>query len=84
MRLVKLKKEKRLRYKYHIELVTATDCFQFVNAITDFEGDIYLTDGKTFKLSAKSILGALASTEWTETYAESDTECYSVIQQWVK
>lgn len=70
--------------KYRIELVTMTDCNQFVEAVSHIKGNIVLEDGRGYRVSAKSFIGALAATEWDNLYCISDTDIYTAISKWVK
>ena len=70
--------------KYRIELVTMTDCNQFVEAVSHIKGKVVLEDGSGYRVSAKSFIGALAATEWDNLYCISDTDIYTAISKWVK
>lgn len=70
--------------KYRIELVTMTDCNQFVEAVSHVKGNVVLEDGRGYRVSAKSFIGALAATEWDNLYCISDTDIYTAISKWVK
>lgn len=70
--------------KYRIELVTMTDCNQFVETVSHIKGNVVLEDGRGYRVSAKSFIGALAATEWDNLYCISDTDIYTAISKWVK
>ena len=70
--------------KYKIELVTMTDCNQFVEAVSHVKGNVVLEDGRGYRVSAKSFIGALAATEWNNLYCISDTDIYTAISKWIK
>ena len=70
--------------KYRIELVTMTDCNQFVEAVSHIKGNVVLEDGRGYRVSAKSFIGTLAATEWDNLYCISDTDIYTAISKWVK
>lgn len=70
--------------KYRIELVTMTDCNQFVEAVSHIKGNVVLEDGRGYRVSAKSFIGALAATEWDNLYCISDTDIYTAISKWVR
>lgn len=70
--------------KYRIELVTMSDCNDFVKAVSSCQGKITLEDSNGFRVSAKSFLGAMAATEWDTLYCVSDTDIYTAISKWVK
>ncbi len=71
--------------KNRINLVTMRDITDFVAAISKVNGDVYLVDRfHKFKVNAKSQLAAmLASAEWSETYIESETDCYELVKKWI-
>ena len=71
--------------KNRIELVTMSDVTEFVNAISQVEGEVYLEDkNRKFKVSAKSMLACLLSqAEWSEVWVVSETDCYEIIKKWV-
>ena len=68
-------------HKHKIELVTFQDIREFVEIVTPLQGDIKLVDGRGFCVNAKSILGAAASTEWSELYCVSENDIYGKIQR---
>ncbi len=70
--------------KYRIELVTMSDCNDFVKAVSSCQGRITLEDSNGFRVSARSFLGAMAATEWDTLYCVSDTDIYTAISKWVK
>lgn len=71
--------------KNRIELVTMTDVIEFVNAVSQVDGEVYLIDkNRKFKVNAKSVIGCLLSqAEWEETWIESEGDCYELIKKWV-
>ncbi len=69
--------------KYKIELVTLQDINDFVKIATAHDFAISLTDGKDFRVSAKSFMGAMASVEWDELYCESEKEIYGEISKYI-
>jgi hypothetical protein len=60
-----------------------TDINEFVKIASGLRPAIYLVDGAGFCVSGKSLLGAMATVEWNELYAESDEDIYSNISQFV-
>lgn len=68
-------------HKYKIELVTITDIQNFVNVVSSLPGKITLTDGSDFCVNAKSLLGAMATVEWSELYCVSSEPIYTSIQK---
>lgn len=68
-------------HKYKIELVTTSDIVEFVNIATAEDGTIKLVDDSGFCVSGKSLLGAMATVEWSSLYCVSDTDIYTKIQK---
>ncbi len=71
-------------FKTKIELVGMSDINKFIAITTKLPGIIKLTDGDNYSVSAKSLLGALASMEWDELYCESETDIYTHIAEFAK
>ena len=71
-------------YKTKIELVGMSDINKFISITTKLPGVIKLTDGDNYSVSAKSLLGALASMEWDELYCESENDIYTHIAEFAK
>ena len=71
------------QHRYKINLVTMTDINEFVKIASGLRPAVYLVDGAGFCVSGKSLLGAMATVEWNELYAESDEDIYSNISQFV-
>ena len=68
-------------HKYKIELVTTSDIVKFVNIATAEDGTIKLVDDSGFCVSGKSLLGAMATVEWSSLYCVSDADIYTKIQK---
>ena len=71
-------------FKTKIELVGMSDINKFIAITTKLPGVIKLTDGENYSVSAKSLLGALASMEWDELYCESETDIYTHIAEFAR
>ena len=68
--------------KYKIELVTTADIKDFVDIATKEQGSVKLTDGTGFCVNGKSLLGAMATVEWSSLYCESENDIYAKIQKY--
>lgn len=66
-----------------IELITMTDCSDFVRVVAAQEGKITLENNDGFCVNAKSLLGALAATEWDNLWVNSDNDIYRLIERWI-
>ena len=71
------------QHRYKINLITMTDINNFVSAAAKAPGRIHLIDGNGFCVSGKSLLGAMATIDWEELYAESEHDIYSLIQPFI-
>ncbi len=70
--------------KARIELNTMKDVTDFVAAVTQHPGQVFLTDGKHQQICAKSQLGAvLAKMEWDEIYCVSEEDISGSIVKWI-
>lgn len=68
--------------KVKVNLDTIAQVNKFVGITSQIDAPIYLvSDG--FKVSAKSLLGALYTMEWSEVWCECDEDIYSQIAQFV-
>lgn len=70
--------------KNRIRLDTLTDAYKFVEIASALSNtDVYITNGKGLKVSAKSILGAVYSLEFDELFVESNKDIYSHIKEFI-
>lgn len=69
--------------KVKVNLDTFTACQKFVNTCSALDVDVALTDGNKYSVSAKSLLGAMASFDWNEVWAESDTDISGHIMDFI-
>ena len=71
-------------FRYRVEFNTAEDIIDFVNIVSAESGEVKLIDGSGFCVSGKSLLGAIATVEWTSLYCESENDIYLRIQKYCK
>ena len=69
--------------KVKVRLDTISDIKGFVNAVNGIAEQVHLTDGNNLTVSAKSILGAMYTIEWSEIYCTCDKDIYRFIQKYV-
>lgn len=69
--------------KYKIELITFKDINDFVKTVERYDFKVKLTDGDSFCVNAKSLMGAMATVEWDNLYCESEKDIYKDIQKYV-
>ena len=69
-------------YKYKIDLVGYKDVVDFVDIASQIKGEVDILSGK-YRCTAKSLLFALGSLEWNETYCESEEDIYHLIAKYI-
>lgn len=68
-----------------LRLDTMTTINKFVNDMTKYNGNVYLTDkDRNFIVSAKSMLGAVYTLEWDEVWCESDEDIFQIINKYMQ
>lgn len=68
-------------HRHKIELVTTADIVEFVNIATSEIGSVKLVDDTGFCVNGKSLLGAMATVEWSSLYCVSENDIYSKISK---
>lgn len=68
--------------KVKVALETMNDVCQFVNIATSIREPVLLV-GEDLKVSAKSLLGALYTMEWSEVWCECEKDIYDKIEKFV-
>lgn len=69
--------------KVKINIDTMSKINAFVAICTRLGGKIKLTDGQDYCVNARSLLGILATADWSEVYVESEEDIYQYIQEFV-
>lgn len=70
-----------MRAKINIDTMSAIQ--EFVNIAQGIDAKVDLIDGEGYRLSAKSLIGAIASTDWSEVFVECEKDIYSKISKFV-
>ena len=70
--------------KAKINLDTMSKINAFVSICTGLDCDINLIDGSGYRVSAKSLVGALATTDWSQVFVECEKDIYSYIREFVE
>ena len=68
--------------KVKVELETMNDVSEFVSITTKIQEPVYLV-GSDFRVSAKSLLGALYTMEWEDVWCECEKDIYTKIEKFV-
>jgi len=69
--------------KAKINIDTLSAIHKFVNICTTKNYPIHLTDGDMYTVSAKSVLGAIATMDWSEVYVSCEHDIYSDIREFL-
>ncbi len=69
--------------RYRIRLDTMSDVNNFVKMASKNPGKITLTDGESFTVNGKSLLGAMYTMEWNQVFCESENEIYRLIKDYI-
>jgi hypothetical protein len=80
--LVLIKELKLGMMKVKVALETMSDVSEFVAIASKVKEPVVLV-GEDFKVSAKSLLGALYTMEWQEVWCECEVDIYSKIAKFV-
>ena len=70
-----------MRAKINID--TMSKVHAFVDICIKLGGKIKLTDGQDYCVNAKSLLGILATADWSEAYIDSEEDIYQHIEEFV-
>lgn len=65
-----------------VELSTMSDVTEFVGIATQVPEAVHLI-GDNFRVSAKSLLGAVYTMEWSEVWCECSVDIYQKIEKFV-
>ena len=69
--------------KAKINIDTLSKINSFVAICSKLDCKVDLVDGNGYCVSAKSLMGAVATMDWNEVYAESERDIYSDIREFV-
>ena len=69
--------------RQRVRLDTMTDIQKFIGVVSNIDDNVYLEDDTGFKVSAKSLLGALLSMEWKEVYCHCPRDISVMILPWI-
>ena len=70
--------------KAKINIDTLSKIYKFVEICSNIGGKIDLVDGGGYRVSAKSLVGALATMDWNCVYVESEKDIYTYISEFVE
>ena len=70
-----------MRAKINIDTLSKINAF--VAICSQIDCNINLIDGKGYCVSAKSLIGAIATMDWSQVFVESDKDIYAYITDFV-
>lgn len=70
-----------MRAKINIDTMSAIQ--DFVRIAQDVNERVDLIDGGGYRVSAKSLIGAIATMDWSEVFVECEQDIYSKISDFV-
>ena len=69
--------------KHEINLDTMSKINKFVAICSGLDCKIDLIDGEGYRVSGKSLVGALATVDWTHVFVECEHDIYSHIKDFL-
>ena len=69
--------------KVKINIDTLNKINAFVSICSRLDCNINLIDGRGYCVSAKSLIGAVATMDWSQVFVESDKDIYSYITEFI-
>lgn len=69
--------------KAKINIDTMTKINSFVAIVSKLNCDVNLRDGGNYCVSAKSLIGAIATMDWSEVFVECKEDIYNYIKDFV-
>lgn len=70
-----------MRAKINID--TLSKIYSFVGICSNVNSKVNLIDGSGYMVSAKSLIGAIATMDWNEVFVECEEDIYSKIKDFV-
>lgn len=70
--------------KAKINLDTMSKINAFVSICSGLDCKVDLIDGSGYRVSAKSLMGAIAATDWSEVFVECENDIYSHIREFIE
>ena len=69
--------------RVQVNLDTLSKINKFVSICSKLDGTIKLIDGQDYSINAKSLLGVIATTDWTQVLVESENDIYESIKEFI-
>ena len=72
-----------VKMRQRVRLDTMTDIQKFTEVVSRIDERVFLEDNTGYKVSARSLLGALLSMEWEEVYVHCEKDISVSILPWI-
>lgn len=72
---------KTVKAKVNLDTMSKINAFVAVCSRLDYKVD--LIDGNGYRVSAKSLIGAMATVDWNQVFVECDKDIYAYIQDFL-
>lgn len=69
--------------KHEINLDTMSKINKFVSICSGLDCKVNLIDGEGYRISAKSLVGVLATVDWNHVYVECESDIYTHIKDFL-
>ena len=66
-----------------VRLDTMKDIYKFIEVTSRIDDKIFLEDNTGYKVSARSLLGALLSMEWDQVFVTCEKDITAYIMPWM-
>lgn len=71
-----------MKAKINLDTMSKINAFVSICSVLDCRVD--LIDGSGYRVSAKSLMGAIAATDWSEVFVECENDIYSHIWEFLE
>lgn len=78
-----VKERKIVAMKHKVNLDTMSKINAFVNACSSIDCKVDLIDGSGYRVSAKSLVGALATMDWNQVFVECEKDIYAYVHEFL-
>ena len=69
--------------KVRVRLETIRDIRDFTEITSKLDTEVSLSDGEEMRVNAKSLIGAMYTTEWDNVYCESKVDITKYIERFI-
>ena len=69
--------------KAKVNLDTMTKINAFVDVCSHLNCEVNLIDGSGYRVNAKSLVGVIATTDWSQVFIECERDIYAYVQDFL-